>query len=210
MSANNQSLLFDIDTSELEAARELIGATPKEIEAAFNRATKRTEVTMRKRSVKALREGMGAKSGKSIKRRMQAYRYAFRLGQTSGDFGALKLWFGLSDISVGKLKGRASRIGSKRQPHGAAFSSPTLGQHTFDSSFVARVNSRRSIFARKGLSRFPVQEAKVPVYNHLHEYLEDEVLSELPDVFMSHYVTDLTGRVAAREQIASRQKKWNK
>jgi hypothetical protein len=208
MSTSNQSLLFDIDVSELELASQIIGAMPREVEAAFNRATKRTEVTMRKRSVQALRDGIVAKSGKVIQRRMQAYRYAFRLGQTTGNFDALKLWYGLSDISIGKLKGRSSRIGSKRSPQGASFSSPALGKHDFDTGFVAKLNSRRSIFSRKGLSRFPVREAQIPIYNRLHEYLEDEVLSELPDVFMSHYVTDLTGRVAARDQIAQRQKKW--
>lgn len=201
---------FLLDVDDLFLARDLIGATPKEVEAAFNRATKRTEATMRQRSLKALREGMGAKSSRIIKRRMQAFRYAFRLGKTTGDFDALKLWFGLNDIAIGHLRGRVSRVGSKRDPHGAVFSSGPMGSYSFDSGFVANMYSRRSIFVRKGLSRFPVREARVPVYENLKTYLEDEVLSELPDVFMSHYVTDLKGRVTARDVVKSRQRGWNK
>lgn len=201
---------FFLDIDELYAAQALIGATPKEVEAAFNRATKRTQATMRSRSLKALREGMGAKSSRIIKRRMQSFRYAFRLGKTSGDFDALKLWFGLNDISVGHLRGRVSRIGTKREPRGATFSSAMMGAHEFDMGFIANRYSRRSIFVRKGLSRFPVKEARVSVHDKMQTHLEDEVLAELPDVFMSHYVTDLQGRVAARTTIKSRQRGWNK
>ncbi len=206
---DNQSLLFQIDSSALYALQAVLQATPKEVEGAFNRAVKRTERTMRPRSIKAMRLGMGAKSSKVIRRRVQAYRYMFRVGQTDGSFDALKLWYGLSDISVGHLKGRVSRVGTKRDPQGAKFTSQAVGEHDFESGFVTRLYSRRSIFLRKGASRFPVREARVDMA-HLHAYLEDEIYSELPEVFMNHYETDLKGRVAARDVIRQRQRSWNK
>ncbi len=203
-----QSLTFDIDDSALYVMQELLGATPQEMAGAVNRATQRTQKTMLSRSAKAVQQGMGAKNQRKIKQRLKAFRYAFRLAQTSGDATALKLWYGLNDVSVGHLKGKVSRLGSKLNPQGARFSSQTLGNHEDTQAFVGRLYNRRSMFFRKGRSRFPVAEAKIAISDKLHVMLEDEILSELPDVFIKHYTTDLSGRIAARAEISQRQAKW--
>lgn len=207
MQSNQQSLLFDIDPSDLESVQLMLGGTEKELLAAYNRAIARTSVTMKSQGAKLMRDGMDAKSLKEIRKRMQAYK----LGQTnSTSLDELKLWFGLNDMSIGRLKGRLSRLGSKRSPAGAAFTSKTLGQQKYEDGFIGRVRGKRSIFARKGAARFPIREQKVAISDPLHVKLEDEIFSELPDVFMQHFTTDMKGRVAARGAIASRQQKWNK
>lgn len=157
-----------------------------------------------------MRDGMDAKGLKEVRKRMQAYKSAFKLGQTSEKLDELKLWFGLNDMSIGRLKGRLSRLGSKRSPAGAAFTSKTLGQQKYEDGFLGRVRGKRSIFARKGAARFPIREKKVAVSDQLHTKLEDDIFSELPEVFMQHFTTDMKGRVAGRSSIASRQQKWNK
>ena len=157
-----------------------------------------------------MRDGMDAKGLKEVRKRMQAYKSAFKLGQTSAKLDELKLWFGLNDMSIGRLKGRLSRLGSKRSPAGAAFTSKTLGQQKYEDGFLGRVRGKRSIFARKGAARFPIREKKVAVSDPLHTKLEDDIFSGLPEVFMQHFTTDMKGRVAGRSSIASRQQKWNK
>ncbi|QYJ72446.1 hypothetical protein K0H59_05160 [Shewanella sp. FJAT-51649] len=210
MQSNQQSLLFDIDPSELESVQLMLGGTEKEMLAAYNRAIARTSVTMKSRGSKLMRDGMDAKGLKEVRKRMQAYKSAFKLGQTSEKLDELKLWFGLNDMSIGRLKGRLSRLGSKRSPAGAAFTSKTLGQQKYEDGFLGRVRGKRSIFARKGAARFPIREKKVAVSDPLHARLEDDIFSELPEVFMQHFTTDMKGRVAGRSSIASRQQKWNK
>lgn len=210
MQSNQQSLLFDIDPSELESVQLMLGGTEKEMLAAYNRAIARTSVTMKSRGSKLMRDGMDAKGLKEVRKRMQAYKSAFKLGQTSEKLDELKLWFGLNDMSIGRLKGRLSRLGSKRSPAGAAFTSKTLGQQKYEDGFLGRVRGKRSIFARKGAARFPIREKKVAVSDQLHTKLEDDIFSELPEVFMQHFTTDMKGRVAGRSSIASRQQKWNK
>lgn len=210
MQINQQSLLFNIDPSELEGVQLMMGATEKEMMAAYNRAIARTSVTMKSQGARLIREGMDAKSLKEIRKRMQAYKYAFRLGQTGQSLDELKLWFGLNDMSVGRLKGRISRLGTKRAPSGAAFNSSKLGKTEFKDGFVTKLRSKRSIFSRKGAARFPVREAQVAVADPVQIKLEDEIFASLPEVFMQHYTTDMKGRVAGRDSIAGRQRKWNK
>ncbi len=209
MSLNNQSLLFDIDVGELEFLQKSLGATTKEMLAAYNRAISRTSVTMKSQSNRLMRDGMDAKSIKLIRKRMQTHRYSFRLGQTGGQLDELKLWYGLNDMSVGHLKGRVSRIGTKKNPKGAQFSSKKLGATQYENGFVAKAYNRRSIFARKSAARLPIKEARVPVVDSMSQTLEDEVLMDLPDVFLNHFQTDLKGRVTARGVVSSRQRGWN-
>lgn len=211
MQSNQQSLLFDIDPSELESVQLMLGGTEKELLAAYNRAIARTSITMKSQGSKLMRDGMDAKGLKEVRKRMQAHKYSFRVGQTdSAKLDELKLWFGLNDMSIGRLKGRLSRLGSKRSPAGAAFTSKTLGQQKYEDGFLGRVRGKRSIFARKGAARFPIREKKVAVSDPLHTKLEDDIFSGLPEVFMQHFTTDMKGRVAGRSSIASRQQKWNK
>ncbi|MCS6257462.1 hypothetical protein [Shewanella baltica] len=210
MQTNQQSLLFDIDPSQLEGVQLMLGATEKEMMAAYNRAITRTSVTMKAQGARLMRDGMDAKSLKEMRKRMQAHKYAFKLGKTGGSLDELKLWFGLNDMSVGRLKGRISRLGSKKSPAGAAFNSSKLGRKEFGDGFVTRLRGKRSIFARKGAARFPVSEAKMAVADPVQVKLEDEIFASLPEVFMQHYTTDMKGRVAGRDSIAGRQRKWNK
>jgi len=207
--ANKQSgLLFDIDLIELQAAQDKLEATDWQLNAAYNRAIKRTAVTMKSQGSKLLGDGMDAKSLKEVRKRMQTHQSPFKITQDERNFNELKLWFGLNDMSIGRLKGRVSRLGRKRSPVGAAFTSKKLGKTEYQDGFVGRVRGKRSIFARKGAARFPVREKKVAVSDAVHIELEDDIFVNLPDVFMRHFTTDLKSRVVAGNIIAGHQRKW--
>lgn len=201
MAQARKQLEYDLDNSAFVGLAESLGATYQEMMSAYRRAMKRTTVTMKALSNRTMRDGMDAKSLKVIKRRMQAYRSDFGL-RHSRALGELKLWYGLNDIGVSKLKGRPYQT-----RRGAAFASKRLGISQFENAFVGRVYGRRSVFKRQGRS---VSEGKVNISDRLQVELEDEVFDDVPDVFLRHFETDLRGRVAARGVIKERQPDWAK
>lgn len=203
-----QDLTYHTDEMDFDGIRMMVGATEIEMLSAYNRAIKRTAKTMQSLSRKFLKNEMDAKNEKVIRRRMQSYQTPFKL-KSNKSLTELTLWFGLNDMSVGKLKGSSKRLGTKRNPKGAMFTSKKLGKHDFPDSFVARMRQQKSIFSRKGVNRFPVKEAQIPVDDAIHTKLEDDIFELLPEIFMQHFKTDIKGRVAGRGQIAKSSSKWS-
>lgn len=184
-------LIFDIDgeIADLQAKYE---ATDYQIKAAYHRAITRTLKTMRSRVAKLVGDELATKNLKEIRKRVQS----FRLERNHNNLGGLKLWFGLNDLQLGKLRGRKQRLGTKSNQKGARFvSAGRLGTTDYQQGFVANLYKRRSIFQRKSSKRWPVKEQRVEIEDELQILIEDEVLAELPEVFMHHFETDLKGRV---------------
>lgn len=192
--ANNRNLLFDIDLEEIEAIQNIYSATEAQVRAAYNRALTRTAKTMRALTNKKIKDELQLKRMKDLRRRLQTFRLKSTSKQRKLD--ELKLWFGMNDIPVSKLKGRMKPIGSKKNPQGAMFNpSGKVGTQSYDQGFIAKAYGRRSIFTRSTESRYPIKEARVSVADDLQDTIEDEIFSELSTVFMKHFETDLKGRV---------------
>ena len=194
MNSQPQSLIFDIDVEHLKAIQSYLGATESQLRASYNRALSRTAVTVRTLTNKAIRDAMQVKNLKAIRKRFQTFRLKSPSKQKKLD--ELRLWFGLNDMSVGYLKGRASRIGSKSNPAGALFTPKgDISAQSYDDGFVARRYNRRSIFTRTTEKRFPIKEARVSISEDLQNTIEDDIFERLPEIFMHHFETDLKGRV---------------
>ncbi|WP_105901428.1 phage tail protein [Vibrio gangliei] len=192
--ANNQNLLFNIDTEEIDAIQNVFGATQAQVKAAYNRALTRTAKTMKSMANKKLKDELQVRRMKDLRRRLQTFRLKSTSKQTRLD--ELKLWFGMNDIPVSKLKGRIKALGAKKRPQGAMFSpAGKVKAQTYDDGFVANAYNKRSIFTRTTQAQYPIKEARVPVSDELQDAIEDEIFSELTDVFMKHFETDLKGRV---------------
>lgn len=192
--AIKQSLLFDIDTEEIEAIQNIFGATQAQVRAAYNRALTRTAKTMKSLTNKKLKDELQVKRMKDLRRRLQTFRLKSTSKQMRLD--ELKLWFGLNDLPVSKLKGRMKPVGSKSNPQGAIFSpSGKVQSQTYDQGFIGRAYGKRSIFTRSTEARYPIKEARISVADDLQDSIEDEIFSELTTVFMKHFETDLKGRV---------------
>ncbi|WP_459781269.1 phage tail protein [Photobacterium sp. R1] len=195
MNNNPQQLLFNIDLDELAAIQQIVGATESQVKVAYNRALSRTARTVRSLANKKIRDDLQVKSLKAIRKRFQQFRLRSPSKQKKLD--ELRLWFGLNEMPVGYLRGRIKRKGTRRNPLGAVFTpkGKMQAQH-YEQGFIVNRYNRRSIFTRKGESRFPIQEARVPVSDALHTTIEDEIFDQLPDIFLRHFETDLKGRVA--------------
>lgn len=196
MAINPQNLLFDIDLEELEAVKQMLGGTEKEFRQAYNRALSRTAVTLNMLGRRLLRDELQARNMKAIRKRLQK----FRLRKSGKALDELKLWFGLNDMPISKLKGRVRRLGTKKSPLGAEFKpgSSSLSSQMYSDSFVARLGKRKSIFTRKGQARYPVREETIPINDAIHVKIEDEIFDQIPEIFLKHFITDLKGRIAQR------------
>ncbi|CAG9000661.1 MAG: hypothetical protein CENE_02661 [Candidatus Celerinatantimonas neptuna] len=196
MAITNQNLIFDIDTDELKAIKQMFGANERDMRKAYNRALNRTAVTVQSMSARLLKDELSARKLSAVRARLRHYRLRADGPALSG----LKLWFGLNDMPVSQLKGTIRRLGSRKNPDGAQFtpSAQELSARTFRDSFIAKLGSRRSVYHRKGRKRFPVSEDVIAISDALHVRIEDDIFDQLPKIFLHHYTTDLKGRVAKR------------
>jgi flavin-binding protein dodecin len=194
MAANQDNHIFLIDVEELEAVQNILGATESQVKAAYNRALSRTARTVRSLANKEIRDSMQVKNLKAIRKRFQNFRLRSPSKQKKLD--ELRLWFGLNDMSVGYLRGRIRRNGSKRSPNGATFTPKgKMTPQTYEQGFIANRYNRRSIFTRTTDNRYPIKEARVPISEALQVTIEDEIFERLPEIFLKHFETDLKGRV---------------
>ena len=191
--AKRDFLNFDIDPQEIKAIQKILGANEEQVRKAHNRALSRTAVTMKSLGTKLVRDEMKVKSLKALRQRFQTFRVS---SKNKKQLDELRLWFGLNDVRLSDLKGRIARIGSKKKPKGAKFTPAGSGDvTTYDDAFVAKVRGRRSIWARKGKRRYPIGEKKVAINDRTQVLIEDEVFSQLPEVYLKHFETDLKGRI---------------
>jgi len=183
---------FDVDADELRRVVEELGAMPKEVNAAYNRALTRTAATLRKLSSQGLVSELGLRRAKAIRKRLKTIRVK---GSNSGNYrkmASVRLWYGLNDIAVSEFKGRVSESAA-----GAGYSGPA-GSHDFPGAFVAkpRGTKRRTIMRRRGARRLPIHQETLPIKDKADVYVEDNVFDQLESIFWRHFRDDLTRRVA--------------
>lgn len=177
---------FDIDADELERIASELGAMPKEVNAAFNRALTRTAATLRKLSSKGLQSELGLRRAAALRRRLKSLRIK---GQ--GGMSEVRLWYGLNDLSVSEFKGRISEASD-----GASYTGPA-GSHRFPGAFVTKTQGgkRRTIMRRRGRARTPIRQEVLPIKDKADVFVEDEIFVHLERVFWRHFRDDLERRV---------------
>ncbi len=190
MQSRNQLHQFNIDENQLEQIIEQLSATEKQIKLSWNRAINRTAITIKSRAMRVIKDEAQVRKIAHIRRRMKTFK--INKGQRLDE---LKLWFGLNDMRVSALKGKSKRIGTKRKPKGAMFQRANGDVISDENSFIAKYKGRRSIFSRRTDKRFPLFEMKADIENNVQIAIEDDVFSDLPDIFMRHFISDLTARV---------------
>ncbi len=178
-------LHFDINTKQLLGLVEELGATEKQAKFALSRALGRTAATLRKMSERGLKSELDLKKLAYIRRRLKSIR--FRGYSVEG----MKLWYGLNDVPVSALRGKVS----KGRDGGAGFSGKA-GSKSFSNGFVAKstFGFGRTILMRKGSSRLPLEEAKMPVKDRMDVFVEDEIFVKAEEIFWKHFERDITAR----------------
>lgn len=178
-------LHYDINWRELWQVGEEVQATDKQVAFSLGRAMRRTEATLRRMSSKGLTKVLQLRAAGTLRKRLKSVRV--RMSSPTAREQGMSLWYGLNDLPVSSFKGRP-----KETKSGATFQ----GQE-YDGAFVGRskVKGKQTIFKR-------VREARLPVAEQLHNiedkavvFIEDEVFSQVLDIFWQHFSRDLRARV---------------
>ena len=180
-------LTFDIDNREIDRIGKELDATPKEIRFSFSRALRRTAGTLRKESSKGLQSELGLRRAKILRRRLKD----FRLKRSQG-MDEVKIWYGLNNLPVSEFKGQVSETSTGAQHRGK------LGTHTVEGGFIRKKGGRgkNTILRRLKRTTHPVAEATLPIRDRANVFVEDEIFTQLQDVFFRAFRDDLTRRVA--------------
>lgn len=203
MAKPQQNLVFDIDLDELNAIKDMVGATEAQVLAAYNRALSRTTQTLRKLSNSLVKDELAPKTMKKLRSRLKYFRV--KSPSKLNKLDEVKLWFGLDDVPISYLKGKQKRLGSKSKPRGAVFTPKgRIETETFEQGFIANSHGRKSIFTRTTKKRYPIKEVQVSISDRFQITVEDEIFDKLPEVFLKHFETDLKGRV----KMGLNQKNW--
>lgn len=179
---------FDIDVRELFAVMDELDPTERQIQLAFSRAMNRTAATLRRRSTSGLRALLDLRTVGLLRQRLKSLKIK------KNGLDGLRLWYGINPMPVSWFKGTPKAVGKRGRKKGE---SVTYRGEVFENSFVAnsKVKGRKTIFKRKTNARLPLEEQQMPIRDKAEVFVEDEVFSEIEDVFWPYFVRDLRARV---------------
>jgi hypothetical protein len=171
-------LEFDIDMTEINQLSDKLVASKKDVAKAFSRALRRTATTLAKLSRSGLKNELQLRTISVIRKRLKTIKLK------RGGLG-IQLWYGLNDLPVSSFKGTV-----KKTTSGAMFRNTE-----FKGAFIAKnMQGKRTIFKRKTKQSFPISEQKLPVKDQAEVYIEDEIFTQLDDIFFKYFKADLKAR----------------
>lgn len=177
-------LHFDIDSEQLDKISDELGASDKQVALAFNRAIKRTVMTLSKMARKGLKDELQLRNLKAIRRRLKTLQ-AKRSFKKGTGLDEVRLWFGANNLPISAFKGSP-----KKTARGAEFRGKK-----FDGAFIGKGKSgKRTIFKRKGKAKLPIIEQTMPVKDEIDVFVEDEIFVNLEQIFFKHFKSDLRAR----------------
>lgn len=174
--------MIEIDGHEIRAVADELGATERQVEAAYRRALNRTASTVRTAMRRELRTGLDLRSAGVLRRRLKQMRAK---GKANG--ASIDLWLGQNDLPPGAFKGRPRETGG----------GVTFRGLTHPSAFVARMpNGKLSIWRRRGDGRLPLIEQTIAVQDEMNTVLETRVMPDVLEIFLRNFRADLRARTA--------------
>lgn len=178
-------LNFDIEWSSLLRVANDLQATDKQVRLALHRALRRTEATLRRMSSKGLTQELQLRAAKALRKRLKSIRLRKSAYGKAGE--GVTLWYGLNDLPVSSFKGRPRSTAT-----GASFNGTD-----FEGAFVGRskVKGKRTIFKRQGAARLHISEQQLPIEDKAIVFIEDQVFSQVEDIFWKNFTRDLAARV---------------
>lgn len=196
-------LYFDLDFEEIDAVAKGLGATETVVKQSYNAALTFTARKLYTLSVRALQKGLDIKGQKFIRKRL------FQFKNSRNGVGEVTLWYGLNDMTAvawgnpkqtregvrvggrtikGAFSAKVKKFGSDndyktgafiRQPGGKRRGPKALSQKT----------------GRKYRSQLPIQLATFRIKDQAQSIIEDDVLVDFEDIFMTEYERQLQWRM---------------
>ena len=169
-----------IDDADLNAVIEQFPELPpKAVPLAFHRAMRRTEQTIISQASRLLKGELKLSAQKALKARVKTY-----IRPSSSNMEEMKFWFGMNDLPPNVFSGKP-----RKTKGGLMFRG-----HYYDRAFVTIRNGKTTYRQRDGAARTPTTKITIPIPDDIVVKIEDEVLEQMPEIFMRHFATDLQGR----------------
>lgn len=130
-----------------------LGATPQQCAKALRSTLSKMARWLQVRTTKGLSAELQIQQ-KVIRRRLKKTNIV----ATSGGF-AIKLWYGLNDVSLIHLGARETKKGV------------TAGKRKVDGAFIAK----GQVFKRTGRARLPIEKQVVVIQKQANDYLENAI-----------------------------------
>lgn len=130
-----------------------LGATPEQCKKALRSALSKMARWLQTRTTKGLSAELQIQQ-KIIRRRLKKTNIV-----TTADGYAIKLWYGLNDISLIHLGARETKKGV------------TAGKRKVDGAFIAK----GQVFKRTGKARLPIEKQVVTIQKQANDYLEGAI-----------------------------------
>lgn len=146
--------------TELNALANQFGATEAQVQAAMRSTYGKMARWLRSASVIGLSRKLHIQQS-VLRSRLRTYRMQ---GGISGG-GEAKVWYGLRDIPLIRLKARETSAGV------------VAGSGIFvEGAFIAKLFGRLQVLKRAGKSRLPLEVQYAKIYDKSVEYIEDELV----------------------------------
>ncbi|UCQ23073.1 hypothetical protein [Edwardsiella piscicida] len=174
--------LFIDDDDMAAVIEQFAGLGSTTISLAFHRAMRRTEQTVMAQSRKVLQQALILRNQKSVRGRVRTY-----IRPAASDMTEMKFWFGMNDLSPNVFRGTPKKTRGGLMFRGAYY----------NRAFVSLRKGKRVYMQRETDKRFPITKLTIPIPDDIVVKIEDEVLEQMPDIFLRHFKTDLRGRVSS-------------
>lgn len=141
---------LDISEQGISQIVDELGATPAQCKKALRSTLSKMAKWMQTRTLKGLSAELQMQQ-KIIRRRLKKTNIV-----NTADGFAIKLWYGLNDVSLIHLGARETKKGV------------TAGKRKVDGAFIAK----GQVFKRKGRARLPIEKQAVTIQKQANDYLE--------------------------------------
>lgn len=165
-----------------------LAATEDQVRKALNSTMGKMASWLRTRAVKGLSTELKLQQ-KILRARLRQYRLHGRVS-VSGVGGAAKVWFGLNDIPLSRLKPRQTSEGVT-----------AMGGRFVKHAFIATMNGRTDVFVRKFQTRFPVSVQKAEIATAATKYIDHDLVAnvEFDRKFLEIFERELKWRTSTRQ-----------
>ncbi|UYM14259.1 hypothetical protein [Endozoicomonas euniceicola] len=201
-------LYFDLDFEELDTVAKGLGATEVVVKQAYNAALTFTARKLSTLAARALQKGLDIKAQKFIRKRL------FQFKRSRNGLGEVTLWYGLNDMTAvawgnpkqtaegvsvgnrtikGAFRAKVKKFGSDKDYKTGAFIRQPGGKRRGPKMLSQKTG-------RKYRSQLPIQLATFRIKDQAESIIEDDVLVDFEDIFMTEYERQLKWRMEKLKQ----------
>jgi hypothetical protein len=155
---------LDVSAEGINEAIAELSATEEQARKALNSTMGKMAAWLRTRAVRGLSDKLKLQQ-KILRARLRTYRISGSLSNVATD-GSTKVWLGLNDISLARLKPRETAKGVT-----------AMGGRFVEGAFIAKLYGKPQVLKRVGKSRAPLEVQKAKISDEGMDYIENDLVA---------------------------------